>query len=283
MAQQTINIGTVSNDGTGDPLRTAFDKANDNFTELYASGDLSGTGTVTFIPKFDGTNSIADSQLRDNGSNVVSQGVAAASHDSYYASVMQVGTISLGSPETAADNVVAGNLYYTGTPVTWGRIVDGAGSFMSLSDGIVVFATLSSGTAGTSGITSERMRITNNGNIGIGLTNPSNKLQVDGNVRIDNGIITGTTISTRTLLSSGTDVDFETGAIFVKTLTVDTTLTFSNTGTGMVRDIIVTGDFVLTLPTGNLVAGAYDGTVDNLIQVVCTAPTEYWYSISQPQ
>jgi hypothetical protein len=36
MAQQTINIGTVANDGTGDPLRDAFDKANDNFTELYA-------------------------------------------------------------------------------------------------------------------------------------------------------------------------------------------------------------------------------------------------------
>lgn len=35
MAQQTINIGTVANDGTGDPIRDAFDKANDNFTELY--------------------------------------------------------------------------------------------------------------------------------------------------------------------------------------------------------------------------------------------------------
>ena len=42
MAQQTINIGTVANDGTGDPLRTAFDKANDNFTELYGfGGDIS--------------------------------------------------------------------------------------------------------------------------------------------------------------------------------------------------------------------------------------------------
>ena len=43
MAQQTINIGTVANDGTGDPLRTAFDKANDNFTELYGmGGDITG-------------------------------------------------------------------------------------------------------------------------------------------------------------------------------------------------------------------------------------------------
>ena len=35
MAKQTINIGTSANDGTGDPLRTAMDKSNDNFTELY--------------------------------------------------------------------------------------------------------------------------------------------------------------------------------------------------------------------------------------------------------
>ena len=35
MAQQNINIGAAANDGTGDPLRTAFDKSNQNFTELY--------------------------------------------------------------------------------------------------------------------------------------------------------------------------------------------------------------------------------------------------------
>lgn len=37
MAKQTISIGTVANDGTGDPIRTAFDKTNDNFDELYVS------------------------------------------------------------------------------------------------------------------------------------------------------------------------------------------------------------------------------------------------------
>lgn len=35
MAQQTINIGTSANDGTGDSLRDGGDKINDNFTELY--------------------------------------------------------------------------------------------------------------------------------------------------------------------------------------------------------------------------------------------------------
>ena len=34
MALQTINIGTLANDGTGDDLREAFVKVNANFNEL---------------------------------------------------------------------------------------------------------------------------------------------------------------------------------------------------------------------------------------------------------
>jgi len=45
MGKQTINIGTTANDGTGDALRTAFDKVNDNFDELY--------GVTGFISRFD--------------------------------------------------------------------------------------------------------------------------------------------------------------------------------------------------------------------------------------
>ena len=41
MGKLTIGIGTAANDGTGDPLRTAFDKVNSNFTEVY------GTNFVT--------------------------------------------------------------------------------------------------------------------------------------------------------------------------------------------------------------------------------------------
>jgi hypothetical protein len=37
MAQQTINVGASANDGTGSPLRTAFQYTNSNFTELYAA------------------------------------------------------------------------------------------------------------------------------------------------------------------------------------------------------------------------------------------------------
>ena len=45
MAKQTINTGSLPNDKTGDPLRTAFQKINDNFAELY--GDDSSADTFT--------------------------------------------------------------------------------------------------------------------------------------------------------------------------------------------------------------------------------------------
>ena len=47
MAQQTINIGSSANDGTGDPLRTAFDKINDNFNELYGSSPFGQQITIS--------------------------------------------------------------------------------------------------------------------------------------------------------------------------------------------------------------------------------------------
>ena len=51
MAKQVINIGTTANDGTGDPLRSAFDKVNDNFTELYTddAGDVNSIVAGTAI------------------------------------------------------------------------------------------------------------------------------------------------------------------------------------------------------------------------------------------
>lgn len=42
MAQQVIDVGSSASDGTGDPLREAFTKVNENFTELYATVDNQG-------------------------------------------------------------------------------------------------------------------------------------------------------------------------------------------------------------------------------------------------
>lgn len=48
---EVINIGATANDGTGDPLRTAFEKINNNFAQLgntsyfYAFANTTGNST----------------------------------------------------------------------------------------------------------------------------------------------------------------------------------------------------------------------------------------------
>ena len=68
MAKQTINIGTTANDGTGDPIRTAFDKVNDNFTELYTddAGDVNSITATAPIERDSATGAVTIS-LADNG------------------------------------------------------------------------------------------------------------------------------------------------------------------------------------------------------------------------
>ena len=88
MARQVINIGSSANDGTGDPLRTAFDKINDNFVELYGGDNDINTldanlntnnfaittgvtnGDITITPN--GTGSIKLGALKFNGTSISS-------------------------------------------------------------------------------------------------------------------------------------------------------------------------------------------------------------------
>ena len=48
MAKQTINIGTNQDDGTGDLLRVAFNKVNENFTEIYNELGGSSLSSLSF-------------------------------------------------------------------------------------------------------------------------------------------------------------------------------------------------------------------------------------------
>ena len=92
MAQQVINIGAAANDGTGDPLRTCFDKINDNCSELYARGpaganfDLSdndieatnSNGGINLIPNGTGKVVVEDDSLTIETSKTPSTSVGAS-------------------------------------------------------------------------------------------------------------------------------------------------------------------------------------------------------------
>jgi hypothetical protein len=70
MAQQVINIGGNANDGTGDPLRTAFTKCNQNFSEIYAKS-AAGSNLDLSDNKIEATNSNGNVELTPNGAGRV--------------------------------------------------------------------------------------------------------------------------------------------------------------------------------------------------------------------
>ena len=47
MANETINTGSLPNDGTGEPLRDAFTAVNENFTEIYTAGPVGSNVVIT--------------------------------------------------------------------------------------------------------------------------------------------------------------------------------------------------------------------------------------------
>lgn len=70
MTQQIINVGASANDGTGDPLRTSFQKINANFSELYATG-AAGSNLELSDNAINATNSNGNVELVPSGTGQV--------------------------------------------------------------------------------------------------------------------------------------------------------------------------------------------------------------------
>jgi|GEM_PF-1392560 hypothetical protein len=239
MAQQLIGIGTTANDGTGDPLRSAFDKSNDNFTELYGKPDLSlATNTLT-LTKPDGTTDTVDLAPYLDDTAIVSASIDGSGIVTFVNSDTSTFTLDLSSllDDTNLITSVDGG---TGLEVdtTTGDVT------VSISDGGVDTLQLAD-----DGVTYDKM---------------------------------AEEFTTAAVISAS-DVDFSSAAVFTKTISGNTTLTFSSVETGMVKDLVITGAYTLALPASvKTITGTYDGSVGNLIQIVSTnGSTEQWATISQ--
>jgi hypothetical protein len=69
MAIQTLGLGSVADDGTGDTLRIAGDKINDNFSDIYTvlgDGTTLTTPAPSASPTFTGTLVAADANIGDD-------------------------------------------------------------------------------------------------------------------------------------------------------------------------------------------------------------------------
>lgn len=130
MAYQTVNIGSSANDGTGDQLRTAFDKINDNFSEVYT--ELGGT-SLSNISIIGNTISTDDANgsltIAPNGSGtiILANAVSASSNVSVTGKLTVANAAAFSGPANtfvtfgAADatpSVATGNLFKTGGAVT---------------------------------------------------------------------------------------------------------------------------------------------------------------------
>ena len=149
MAQQTINVGATPNDGSGDPLRTAFEKCNNNFTELYSTSytpaRISNGASSVNIPVSDGNveitvNDIANTVLITQTGTYVT-GFVSATGNIHGANLRTAGVMS------ATGNVTGGNLISGGSLQAAGNI---EGS--NVNAGANVYATTHTGaTASLSG------------------------------------------------------------------------------------------------------------------------------------
>lgn len=100
MAQQIINIGASPNDGQGNPIRTAFNKTNENFSELYARAQttppptlVGSVGDVAGMYAYDSTYFYYCFADYDGSSTI-------------WAQVTQVGNVSVTSLNNGTSNVL---------------------------------------------------------------------------------------------------------------------------------------------------------------------------------
>lgn len=122
MVQQVVNIGSAANDGTGDPLRTAFTKVNQNFTELYGRGAAGANFDFT-DNTLSSTNTNGDIELDPNGT-----GSVVIKDDKFIIETAKTPTTSVGAPGDKAGMIAwnAGYIFictgdYDGSTSIWRR------------------------------------------------------------------------------------------------------------------------------------------------------------------
>lgn len=136
MSQQVINIGGSANDGTGDPLRTAFTKINSNFSELWARG-AAGSNLDISNNEITAINSNGNVELTPNGAGriVIVDDVLVIRNSRTPTSVGLPGD-KMGSLAWDASNLYLSTGNYDGSTVIWHQLPTGiSGDIAISSDG----------------------------------------------------------------------------------------------------------------------------------------------------
>jgi hypothetical protein len=194
MSQQiVINYGAAPNDGTGDPLRTAFIKTDENFDNIWLAGPVGSNVTIA-----NNTISVTDT----NGNLVLSpNGIGVIQTNSRLAPLANL-TYDIGSSAlryrniyaagVTAANAVLGNLSNITVTVANLHVLDGTAGYVLQTDGAGNLTWVAG--AGSPGGVNTQVQFNNAGSFGVqtGFTfnKTSNLLSVPGNVSAT-GNVTG--------------------------------------------------------------------------------------------
>ena len=277
MAQQTLNIGSNANDGTGDTLRAAMIKVNENFTEVYSAPGITtdalsitgnnisavrtnddivfrpaGTGSVLFPGikindnNIEGTRSNDDINLLPSGTGSVIFGA------------LKISGTSLSSDDSTTININDG-LIIDGQLTTTGAVTLGGATNIS--------STLSVPSALT---TLSSLTVT-------GTTSLAGTTTID-NLTFNDNII-GTSSNADLLLTPG-----GTGTVVVDSLTVDSNINISD---NEIKTTASNSDLVIApAGTGQVVISKADingGAIDNTVIGGSTALAGTFTTLSTTQ
>jgi hypothetical protein len=194
MTQQIIDVGAAANDGTGEPLRSAFEAVNSNFTEIYTAGPVGSNVQIannTITTTVTNTNLV----LKPNGIGVIQANAAVLpSIDNVY---------DIGSPALRFDTIYAGFFVGNGSLLT--GISGGSGNGQAIVNG-----------------TSNVAITTANGNVTIGINGTGNVVTVSQTSLFVNGVI-----ATPRTLSANIVVQANVSAMMVSPLTIPNGLSIS--------------------------------------------------------
>ena len=250
MAQQIINVGTQPDNGDGDPLRTAFIKTNENFTEIYQAGPVGSNIQIA-------NNTISTSQL--NGNIILApKGIGIVQTNTTI--VPRIDNVyDLGSPSQRFNTLYLGTGGFDSVGNISGSYFIGNGSLLT---GIVAEAprALIWGNTNLS-IASA------NGNIALTVTGTSNVVVVDQNGLTVAGNISATNI-TGNIVGNLTVPGANTGVVFNDSGIANSSAAFtfnrsSNTVTAA-GNVVTAGNFIGQIPAStNQIYVAKNGSDSN--------------------